>query len=355
MSELIKICVEKEPNLNYLRSLKLPDNSFNKLRAALMKNKKWKQNSTIRIAFLNLNPKIPRPTKNLTLSDPLQSQVDKMDIISAIKKIVNERINPICNLNFVFLENNDALSAEIKISFQNSGAWSTIGTDCLGYFGTYQPTMNFGWFDVATVIHEFGHALGLIHEHQNPFGTPIPWNEPAVYEWAAKTQGWDEQTTYNNIIKKYSTNIINGSKFDPLSIMLYFFSGKLTLTGKGTQENYRLSPYDVLFINKLYPKTPDTPIIFYKNAYNQDITNIARNFDNPSTSFPPITPLPIPIIDKRDNGDKPLDPIPLVTQLPYNPPINRDPLNFQNNQNIILYVSLAIGILCLLVLLFFIR
>jgi hypothetical protein len=29
------------------------------------------------------------------------------------------------------------------------------------------------------VIHEFGHALGLIHEHQNPSGG-IQWNKPVV-------------------------------------------------------------------------------------------------------------------------------------------------------------------------------
>ena len=36
--------------------------------------------------------------------------------------------------------------------------------------------MNYGWIDAdspeeelrSVVLHEFGHALGLIHEHQNP-------------------------------------------------------------------------------------------------------------------------------------------------------------------------------------------
>ena len=47
--------------------------------------------------------------------------------------------------------------------------------------------MNYGWLTPDSdddelrrvVLHEFGHALGLIHEHQNPEGG-IEWNEPAV-------------------------------------------------------------------------------------------------------------------------------------------------------------------------------
>ena len=50
--------------------------------------------------------------------------------------------------------------------------------------------MNFGWFHdnslendfSATVTHEFGHAIGLIHEYRSPAGY-IPWNKPAVYAY----------------------------------------------------------------------------------------------------------------------------------------------------------------------------
>jgi len=43
-------------------------------------------------------------------------------------------------------------------------------------FHHHEPTMNYGWLKDDTddveyrrvVIHEFGHALGAIHEHQNP-------------------------------------------------------------------------------------------------------------------------------------------------------------------------------------------
>ena len=39
--------------------------------------------------------------------------------------------------------------------------------------------MNLGFLDGGTAAHEFGHAIGLGHEHQNPAGG-IEWNEEVV-------------------------------------------------------------------------------------------------------------------------------------------------------------------------------
>ena len=64
------------------------------------------------------------------------------------------------------------------------------------------------------------------------------------------------------IINKYKKDQINGSEYDPLSIMLYFFPKILVnnaegdCCGQGTQQNYQFSPYDVLFLNKIYSSPP---------------------------------------------------------------------------------------------------
>jgi len=292
----LRMCIQKQTtrNLKQLqhieRSLKYSSTELGKSKAAFYSSKVWVPGSIIRIKFLhNPPPNLPR-TKLASITgltdaagkaievDPLQETVDKMEIIDAIQLIVYERLQSYTGINLLFVD--DVQDADVRISFDpNSGAWSLIGTDCKQEQNQNVATMNFGWFDVATVIHEFGHALGMIHEHQNPDGNPIQWNRKLVYEWAKQTQGWDEETAYAQIIQPYLTDAINGSKFDPQSIMLYFFPGKLTTNNQGTHENLRLSPQDVIYLNRQYPTTGGpcghltciSPETFYKDTYKVDI------------------------------------------------------------------------------------
>jgi hypothetical protein len=163
----------------------------------------------------------------------------------------------VANLKIDF---NNASDAEIRISFdENDGAWSYIGTDCRGIL-LNEPTMNLGFMDGGTTAHEFGHAIGLAHEHQNPVGG-IRWNEAEVIREMAKSPNfWDEATTRHNILHKYTADQINGTRFDPESIMLYFFPPEWTLNGIGTKANEKLSVLDRQFIAgaKMYPRKTRT-------------------------------------------------------------------------------------------------
>jgi hypothetical protein len=163
----------------------------------------------------------------------------------------------VANLMFKF---DNASAAQIRISFDESdGAWSYIGTDCQS-IPLNQATMNLGFLDEGTTAHEFGHAIGLAHEHQNPAGG-IQWNEAVVIREMAKSPNyWDEETTRHNVLLKYSADQINGTAFDPKSIMLYFFPPEWTLNGIATEANKMLSNLDRQFISgaKMYPKTAPT-------------------------------------------------------------------------------------------------
>lgn len=163
----------------------------------------------------------------------------------------------VCNLKFVF---DDAPNAEIRIAFDpNDGAWSYVGTDCRS-IPLDQPTMNLGFLDGGTAAHEFGHAIGLAHEHQNPRGG-IQWNEEVVIKELAKSPNfWDEATARHNVLKKYEANQIKATEFDPDSIMLYFFPASWTKNGIATKANEVLSAMDKAFVAgaQMYPKNAVT-------------------------------------------------------------------------------------------------
>lgn len=164
----------------------------------------------------------------------------------------------VANLKFVF---DDAVDADIRITFDpDDGAWSYVGTDCRS-IPANQATMNLGFEDGGTAAHEFGHAIGLAHEHQNPAGG-IRWNEPVVLQALSGSPNfWNEATIRHNVLRKYAADQINGTAFDPKSIMLYFFPASWTLNGIGTEANDVLSDVDKQFIGgaRMYPKTGVTP------------------------------------------------------------------------------------------------
>lgn len=256
----LHICVEKYHG-NKEQNSKIHSSGMIQ-QAAFLKSTLWDIGDTITIAFLPLPiPQLMpqwytwdqvyegmRPGEKL---DPLETKVRRMDPVEAIKLIVNERLQPLVNLKLKFID--DIYNADVRIKLDNTGgSYSQVGTTCR----TVQPpeeTLNFGWLDVGTILHEFGHVMGMIHEHQNPFGVQIPWNLKVLYKWGEDEQEWTPTETYDNIVKKYNKNIINGSNFDPYSIMLYFFSPELTLNNKGTYANHVLSPTDILWLKSMYP------------------------------------------------------------------------------------------------------
>lgn len=161
------------------------------------------------------------------------------------------------NLNFVFT---DDPRAQIRVTFDaTDGAWSYVGTDNLE-IPLHASTLNLGWVDEAVILHEFGHMIGLSHEHQNPDGG-IEWNEEVVLrELAGPPNYWDEATTRHNVLRKYGVDQLHGTKFDPESIMLYAVPGEWTRNlPEGTHENEDLSQTDRDFVRsaKMYPGRDD--------------------------------------------------------------------------------------------------
>ncbi len=205
-----------------------------RVRAISPRGKTWMNGSTLRVRFLG---------GSSAQRERVRAQADWWQRAA--------------NLHFDF---NEAPDAELRIAFDaNDGAWSYIGTDNRS-IPFDQPTMNLGFLEGGTAAHEFGHAIGLAHEHQSPLGG-ISWNEQVVIQsLAGPPNFWSEAMTRHNVLEKYRADQINGTEFDPRSIMLYFFPAEWTSNGVGTQSNEVLSKLDKDFVAgaKMYPKTKPT-------------------------------------------------------------------------------------------------
>ena len=180
-----------------------------------------------------------------------------------------------------FVEVSSRTEAEIRIGFVKDGrAWSYLGRQVLDY-GADEQTMNFGWDltdpgEMDTAIHEIGHTLGFPHEHQNP-NAGIEWNEEAVYAALAQPpNGWDRQTTYWNIIRKIQPDSVQGSNWDPDSIMHYPFGANLILKPVTYQNGLRpaggLSARDKEWVRTFYPPLAPADHVELKPFVSQPLT-----------------------------------------------------------------------------------
>jgi serralysin len=215
VEETLKVCVDKTI------SGKDPY-SEPRSRMAVIRGKRWEPGQTLRVKFLSGNPQI------------------KEKVQDKAKYWLNY-----ANVKFDFVSDGDA---EIRIDFKKDGSWSYIGIDAKD-IPQSEPTMNFGWLEETpleddaeysrVVKHEFGHALGAIHEHQNPAAN-IPWNKPAVYEYyMGPPNNWSKEDVDHNLFDRYSQNITNFTRFDASSIMLYpvpkqFTTNNIAIGGRNT-------------------------------------------------------------------------------------------------------------------------
>jgi serralysin len=160
------------------------------------------------------------------------------------------------NITFDF---GDDWPADIRIGFmQGQGSWSMYGTDAITA-PQNQITMNLGWFNDSTpdeefrrtTVHEFGHALGCIHEHSSPGGNII-WNKPVVYDYYWRSQGWQPQQVDEQVFMKYSADMTNFTQLDPLSIMMYPIPPGFANITVGW--NTDLSETDKQMIAYMYPR-----------------------------------------------------------------------------------------------------
>ncbi len=226
--------------------------------------------------------------------------LDGDDYVKSKVKFYAKKWEEVANVKFDFdeIKKTPWFFADIRISFKYEGSWSLVGKTSLDYVSDgktsrrYSPStdlnnqfssasMNFGWFNKntseedfrGTTLHEFGHALGLLHEHQN-FNRAFEWNIPVTLNYFMTTQGWSRDDVYQNVINQYNngTEYTNKS-YDADSIMHYPIPGRLLKSGISVGGKTTLSAGDKSLIREMYPfdNVVESSNITFKNinvAYN---------------------------------------------------------------------------------------
>lgn len=155
-------------------------------------------------------------------------------------------------------------SADIRIGFftdpKRNGYWSAVGL-LARRVNAAEPTMNYGnlktrlvpftggqnpqgWRDTyshSVILHEFGHALGLNHEHFHPQCQADLKLQQAVYWLMGPPNLWTYQQalynmdapTYFNVLKSQAgtSNVSISPNSDRASVMLYSFKDSFYKSG----------------------------------------------------------------------------------------------------------------------------
>ncbi|MCQ4163890.1 M12 family metallopeptidase [Tahibacter harae] len=213
-------------------------------RAALLNAAFWGRGVKLRVSFLDGAPELHRRVAALAQAWPQETGA---------------------NFSFEFWIGNglDPAGADIRVAFQPGiGSFSRLGRFAQAV-DRRERTMNLGWMTMAlpedearaVVLHEFGHALGLVHEHMNP-ARPIDWNKEKVRQDLRASQGWSDDKIDANMFHRYDPGQIFGTDVDAASIMMYPILPSWTRNGFAAGFNTVLSEADKALIRKAYGLRP---------------------------------------------------------------------------------------------------
>jgi hypothetical protein len=161
--------------------------------------------------------------------------------------------------------------SQVRISYDKPGYWSMLGQNSVVYTAQEEPSLNLEGFDkvdvsvldkpepTGIILHEVGHALGFLHEHQSPVSTcanDFNWDFITKY-LSGPPNNWDEETIKFNMAPFGGEDLMM-TEFDSKSVMLYSFPAEYYVDGDKSKcfipaSNTAISDNDRVTINYMYP------------------------------------------------------------------------------------------------------